>query len=69
VTESAGGVVVDEVEIDPVTGTRTSIRFKASPIGGGVFGFAGGVLLGNRLDFPRPGLARIGWTVRPRVER
>jgi CubicO group peptidase (beta-lactamase class C family) len=69
VTESADGVVVDELEIDPVTGTRTSIRFKASPIGGGVFGFAGGVLLGNRLDFPRPGLARIGWTVRPRVER
>jgi CubicO group peptidase (beta-lactamase class C family) len=69
VTASGDGVVVDEVEIDPVTGARASTRFKAAPIGGGVFGFAGGVLIGHRLDFPRPGLARIGWTVRPRVEQ
>jgi CubicO group peptidase (beta-lactamase class C family) len=68
VAESGDRLVVDEAEIDPVTGTRASMRFTAAPIGGGVFGFAGGVLIGNRLDFPRPGLARIGWTVRQRVE-
>jgi CubicO group peptidase (beta-lactamase class C family) len=68
VAESRDGLVVDEVEIDPVTGARASMRFRASPIGGGVYAFARGVLIGTRLDFPRPGLARIGWTVKPRVD-
>ena len=35
---------------------------------GGVFGVAGGMLMSHRLDFPRPGFARIGWVVLPRAE-
>ena len=62
------GVVVSESEIDPVTGTRRSTRYPAQPIGDGVYGFARGALMSHRLDFPRPGLARIGWVVLPRVE-
>ena len=31
--------------------------------------FAGGTLMSQRLDFPRPGLARIGWVALPRVAR
>jgi CubicO group peptidase (beta-lactamase class C family) len=68
VAESGDGLVVDEVEIDPVTGSRATTHFRAAPIGGGVYGLARGVLIGTRLDFPRPGLARIGWTVRSRVD-
>jgi hypothetical protein len=63
------GIVVSEAETDPVTGTRRSTRYPARPIGDGVYGFARGVLMSHRLDFPRPGLARIGWVVLPRVER
>jgi CubicO group peptidase (beta-lactamase class C family) len=62
------GVVVSEAETDPVTGTRRSTRYPARPIGDGVYGFAHGALMSHRLDFPRPGLARIGWVVLPRVE-
>ena len=62
------GVVVSEAETDPVTGTRRSTRYQARPIGDGVYGFARGTLMSHRLDFPRPGLARIGWVVLPRVE-
>jgi CubicO group peptidase (beta-lactamase class C family) len=68
VEESGDGLLVEEVEIDPVTGARASTRFPVAPIGGAVFGFARGVLMGHRLDFPRPGLARIGWTVKSRVD-
>ncbi len=60
------GVIVVEAETDPVTGTRRSLRYPAHPLGGGVFGFAHGTLMSHRLDFPRPGLARIGWVVLPR---
>jgi CubicO group peptidase (beta-lactamase class C family) len=63
-----GGFAIEDVETDPVTGARTSKRFPVQPIGAGVFGFARGVLIGHRLDFPRPGLARIGWVVMPRVD-
>jgi CubicO group peptidase (beta-lactamase class C family) len=63
------GVVVSETETDPVTGTLRSTRYPARPIGDGVYGFAHGTLMSHRLDFPRPGLARVGWVVLPRVER
>ena len=63
------GIVVVEAETDPVTGTRRETRFPARALGGGVYGFAYGTLMGHRLDFPRPGLARVGWTVLPRVDR
>jgi CubicO group peptidase (beta-lactamase class C family) len=68
VAESGDGFTIEDAETDPVTGARASTRFPAHPIGGGVFGFARGVLIGHRLDFPRPGFARIGWVVMPRVE-
>jgi CubicO group peptidase (beta-lactamase class C family) len=56
-------------ETDPVTGTRVEARYRARPLAGGVYGFAGGGLLqSHRLDFPRPGVARVGWTALPRVE-
>ena len=69
VEPAADGIVVSEAETDPVTGTRRSTRYPARPIGDGVYGFAHGTLMSHRLDFPRPGLARIGWVVLPRLQR
>ena len=69
VETKAGGLVVSEAETDPVTGTRRSTRYRARPLGDGVYGFAGGTLMSQRLDFPRPGLARVGWVVLPRAAR
>jgi CubicO group peptidase (beta-lactamase class C family) len=66
---TAGGAVVSEAETDPVTGTRRSTRYPVRPLGDGVYAFAGGTLMSHRLDFPRPGLARVGWVVLPRVAR
>ena len=68
VESSRGRVLVEESEVDPITGARISApRFRADPLGDGVYGFAGGLLMGHRLDFPRPGFARIGWVVLPRM--
>jgi CubicO group peptidase (beta-lactamase class C family) len=69
VETTGDGVVVSETETDPVTGTRRSTRYPARPIGGGAYGFAHGTLMSHRLDFPRAGLARIGWVVLPRLQR
>jgi CubicO group peptidase (beta-lactamase class C family) len=68
--EAAGdGLRVREAEVDPVTGDRIARpAFPAQPLGGGVYGFAGGLLMSHRLDFPRPGCARIGWVALPRAE-
>jgi CubicO group peptidase (beta-lactamase class C family) len=66
---TSDGVVVSEAETDPVTGSRQSTRYPARSIGGGVYAFARGTLMSHRLDFPRPGLARIGWVVLPRIDR
>jgi CubicO group peptidase (beta-lactamase class C family) len=63
------GVTVSEGETDPVTGSSRSTRYPARSIGAGVYAFAGGTLMSQRLDFPRPGLARVGWVVLPRVAR
>ena len=63
------GLDVTGTETDPVAGVRRSTRYPAEPLGGGVYGFAGGVLMSHRLDFPRPGVARIGWTAMLRAER
>src|SRR5207237_9305828 len=65
---SGDGLIVSARERDPVTGTSRSTSFPARALGGGVFGFARGVLLSHRLDFPRAGVARIGWVALPRVE-
>jgi CubicO group peptidase (beta-lactamase class C family) len=66
---TSDGVVVEEAETDPVTGSRRTIRYPGRALGDGVYGFARGTLMSHRLDFPRPGLARVGWVVLPRVER
>jgi CubicO group peptidase (beta-lactamase class C family) len=68
VEASVNGLIVSTRERDPVTGSVTSTSFPARALGGGVFGFARGVLMSHRLDFPRAGFARIGWVVLPRVE-
>jgi len=69
VEAAGGGLRVREAEVDPVTGDRIARpRFPAQPLGGGVYGFAGGLLMSHRLDFPRPGCARVGWVALPRVE-
>lgn len=65
---SGDGLTVSETERDPVTGSSTATRFPVQPLGGRVYGFARGVLMSHRLDFPWPGLARIGWVVLARVE-
>jgi CubicO group peptidase (beta-lactamase class C family) len=62
------GLRVELAEVDPVTGARLAAPpALARPLGRGVFGFADGVLLGHRLDFPRAGIGRIGWVAMPRV--
>jgi CubicO group peptidase (beta-lactamase class C family) len=61
------GLVVEETEPDPVTGAPTATRYPARPLGRGVYGFAHGTLMSHRLDFPRPGVARVGWVAMPKV--
>jgi hypothetical protein len=57
---------VQESETDPLTGTRTERpEYAVDALGGGVHGVAGGLLMSHRLDFPRAGVARIGWTALP----
>lgn len=68
VARSGSGLTVTERGVDPVTGAPASTSYPARPLGGGVYAFARGVLMSHRLDFPRPGLARIGWVVLPRAE-
>jgi CubicO group peptidase (beta-lactamase class C family) len=69
VQAARGGLLVEEVDVDPVTGSRIAApRYPATELGAGVFGIAGGMLMSHRLDFPRPGFARIGWVVLPRAE-
>jgi CubicO group peptidase (beta-lactamase class C family) len=68
--EAAGdGLRVREGQVDPVTGDPIEQpSFAVEPLGGGVYGFAGGLLMSHRLDFPQPGFARIGWVALPRAE-
>ena len=49
-------------------GSSISTSFPARALGGGVFGFARGVLMSHRLDFPRRGFARVGWVALPRTD-
>jgi CubicO group peptidase (beta-lactamase class C family) len=64
---TADGLRVTEAETDPVTSARIERSYPARSIGGGVFGFANGVLQSHRLDFPRADVARVGWLALPRV--
>ncbi|MGH3009970.1 MAG: serine hydrolase domain-containing protein [Gaiellaceae bacterium] len=69
VEEVGDGWRVGEAETDPLTDTRIERGpYAVEPIGGGVYGFAGGLLMGHRIDFPRPGIARVGWVAMPRAE-
>jgi CubicO group peptidase (beta-lactamase class C family) len=54
-------------ETEPVTSTAIEVTLSARSLGTDVFGYAGGMLQGHRLDFPRPDVARVGWTAMPRV--
>ena len=57
---------VAESETDPLTGVRIERpEYAVDPLGGGVYGFAGGLLMSHRVDFPRDGIARVGWTALP----
>ena len=67
VEESDGGLLVTERQLDPVTRSEILVRYPARDAGGGVFAFAHGSLMSHRLDFPRPGVARIGWTALTRA--
>jgi CubicO group peptidase (beta-lactamase class C family) len=62
------GSSVTEREVDPVTGAPVERRYRVSRVGDDVYGFARGVLMGHRIDFPRAEVARVGWTAMPRVE-
>jgi hypothetical protein len=68
-TEHGGRWRVAESELDPLTRTRIERPvYGLDALGGGVYGFGGGLLMGHRADFPRPGVARIGWTALPRAD-
>jgi CubicO group peptidase (beta-lactamase class C family) len=70
VEETSADLFVQENETDPVTGAPLQgPRLRARPIGGGVYGYAGGGLMSHRLDFPRAGIGRIGWVAMPRLEQ
>ena len=59
---------VAEAETDPISGTRIEHPpQRVEPLGGDVYGMAGGLLMSHRIDFPRPGVGRIGWVALPRV--
>lgn len=62
------GLRVTESETDPVSGSRIERpAYPVEPLGGHVYGFAGGLLMGHRIDFPRPGVARVGWFALPKA--
>jgi hypothetical protein len=66
VEERGGRWRVTESEIDPLTGLQIERpEYAVDALGDGVYGFAGGSLMSHRLDFPRAGVARIGWTALP----
>ena len=70
VEEAGDELVVQESETDPVTGALLAgPRLQAKPLGGGVYGYAGGGLMSHRLDFPRAGIGRIGWLAMSRTEQ
>jgi hypothetical protein len=59
---------VADAETDPITGTRVEHPpHRVEALGGDVYGIAGGLLMSHRIDFPRPGVGRIGWVALPRV--
>jgi CubicO group peptidase (beta-lactamase class C family) len=62
------GSRITESETDPLSGSRIARPpYNVEPLGGEVYGAAGGLLMSHRVDFPRPGVARVGWVALPRV--
>ncbi|HET8895167.1 MAG TPA: serine hydrolase domain-containing protein [Gaiellaceae bacterium] len=61
VERNGAKLIVTERDVDPVTGDESLLRYPVSDVGDGVYAFARGALMSHRLDFPRPGVARIGW--------
>jgi CubicO group peptidase (beta-lactamase class C family) len=69
VERHGAGWRVSEAEQDPVAHVRIErAPYPIEPVETGVFGFAGGLLMTHRVDFPRPGVARVGWVALPRTE-
>jgi CubicO group peptidase (beta-lactamase class C family) len=69
VVQLRGRLFVSEAETDPLSGARIERPpYRLDPLGDGVCGFAGGLLMSHRVDFPRPDVARIGWVALPRVD-
>jgi CubicO group peptidase (beta-lactamase class C family) len=65
-TKRNGRWRVAESETDPLNGVRIERpEYALDPLGGSVYGFAGGLLMSHRVDFPREGVARVGWTALP----
>jgi CubicO group peptidase (beta-lactamase class C family) len=66
VSDHNGRWRIAESETDPLTGARIERpEYAVDPLGSGVYGFAGGLLMSHRVDFPRDGIARVGWTALP----
>ena len=60
---------MSEAETDPVTGARIERPpYPVEPLGRSVYGYAGGLLMSHRIDFPRSDVARIGWVALPRAD-
>lgn len=69
VAAAGGGWRIVEAETDPLTGTRIATPpYTVERLEGDVYGFAGGLLMSHRVDFPRPGVARVGWVALPRTD-
>ena len=69
VADPRGSLRVSEAETDPVTGSRIErAPYPVEPLGRGVYGFAGGLLMSHRIDFPRPDVARVSWVALPRAD-
>jgi CubicO group peptidase (beta-lactamase class C family) len=66
-THRSGTLTVAQTDVDPVTGARTALRYRAEQLAENVFGVGGGLLMSHRLDFPRRGVARVGWVALPRA--
>ena len=69
VAAAGGGWRIVETEIDPLSGARIGTPpYSVERLEGDVYGFAGGLLMSHRVDFPWPGVARVGWVALPRVD-
>jgi len=68
VVPERGGLRVAAVEVDPVAGERIELPVQLGrALGPGRFAVVEGTALGDRFDFPRPGLVRVGGVVALRV--